>query len=143
MTFNKLYNILYTESATARKFYHGSMIYLPIGTILRPNINYEENWSATDFYTVLEKYRPKHALAHRNSVFMCDNEDDIDLSGGGTEYLFIVEPLGKVEKHDVNWSSEISMLISDGFKTDSHEVINAATNYWRGRLIIMNKYGNI
>jgi hypothetical protein len=63
---------------------------------------------------------------------MCDNDEDVDLAGGGTEYLFVVEPLGKIEKHDVNWSSEISMLISDGLEIDNPKVISAATNYWNG-----------
>ena len=46
------------------------MTELPVGTILKPNVNYEENWSTTDFYDVLEHYRPKDMLSHKNSVFM-------------------------------------------------------------------------
>ena len=71
-------------------------------------------------------------LSHKNSVFMCNSDEDIDLAGGGTEWLFTVEPIGKIEKHDMNWSSEISMLISDGFNIDSNEIKNAANNYWHG-----------
>lgn len=115
-----------------KRFYHGSMERLEIGTILTPRSNYEQNWSNTDFYAALEKYRPINMLGHKNSVFMCDNSDDIDLAGGGTEWLFTVIPLGKIERHDLNWGSEISCLVSDGHSIDSEEVKNAAINYWNG-----------
>jgi hypothetical protein len=81
------------------------------------------------FYAALEKYRP---LSHKNAVFMVDNDDDIDLAGGGTEFVFKVIPHGKVTKHDMNWSSEISSLIGDGHSLESKEVKLSATNYWAG-----------
>ena len=115
-----------------QKFYHGSMEELPVGTILTPRDNYEQNWSNTDFYKPLEMYRPSNMLSHSKSVFMVGHEDDIDLAGGGTEWIFIVKPLGIVQKHDMNWSSEISMLTSDGLGLDSPEVKKAAHNYWTG-----------
>jgi hypothetical protein len=131
MNFKRFYKLI-NENTMPDKFYHGSMIELPVGTILKPNDNYEGNWSNTDFYEVLERYRPKGMLSHKNSVFMCGNDEDVDLAGGGTEYLFIVNPIGKIEKHDVNWSSEISGLISEGLKIDDPRVIDAANNYWSG-----------
>ena len=69
-------------------------------------------------------------LAHKNAVFMCDNDQDIDCAGGGTEYLMVVKPLGKIEKHDLNWSSEISCLISENASEDL--IKQAAENYWYG-----------
>ena len=113
-------------------FYHGSMEELPVGTILTPRDNYEQDWGNTDFYSVLEKYRPANQLSHSQSIFMCHDPDDVDLAGGGTEWLFTVVPLGPVQKHDINWSSEISMLTSDGYAVDSPEVKNAAEKYWAG-----------
>lgn len=114
------------------RFYHGSMNELPVGTILKPQANYEQNWGNTDFYSILEKYRPQDLLSHKNSVFLVQDEDDIDLAGGGTEYIFTVIPLGRIEKHDMNWSSEISMLVSEGYKPESKEIRKAALNYWNG-----------
>jgi hypothetical protein len=114
-------------------FYHGSIIYLPVGTILTPRDDYEENWGHTDFFKALELYRPDSMLSHTQSVFMVGNDDDIDLAGGGIEYVFTVEPLGKVQKHDINWSSEISMLVSDGCKIDDPKIISAANSYWEGK----------
>lgn len=117
---------------TSTKFYHGSMNHLPIGTVLKPSDDYEQQWGHTDFYRALEKYRPRNLLSHRNSVFMVSEPDDIDLAGGGTEWMFTVEPLGPIQKHDLNWSSEISSLIGDGYAIDSAQVKSAAENYWHG-----------
>lgn len=114
-------------------FYHGSSTYLDPGTILTPrNQDYEQDWQHTDFYNVLEKYRPTNKPAHKNSVFMVADPDDIDLAGGGTDWIFTVQPLGPVSKHDINWSSEISVLKSDGYSDDSSEIQQAAKNYWMG-----------
>ena len=113
-------------------YYHGSMEELPVGTILTPRDNYAANWANTDFYNVLEHYKPEGMLSHNQAVFMVSEEDDIDLAGGGTDWFFIVQPIGKIEKHDLNWSSEISMLMSEGHDVDSDEVEEAAANYWNG-----------
>ena len=113
-------------------FYHGSNDYFPVGTILTPTNNYEERWSGTDFYNVLEKYRPSEMISHKEAVFMVDNDEDIDNVGGGTEYVFTLKPLSKVEKHDISWSTEISILIDEGYSIDSEEVKKAAENYWNG-----------
>ena len=113
-------------------FYHGSEIFLPVGTILQTNDDYEDRWKHNTFYSVLEKYRPSNQLAHKDSIFMCDNPDDLDAAGGGTSWVFTVKPLGIVQKHDMNWGSEIDCLISDGILIDSPEIQNAAQNYWAG-----------
>lgn len=103
-----------------------------MGTVLTPRDSYEADWSGTSFYAALEKYRPQHMLSHKAAVFMCSDPDDVDLAGGGTEWLFTVEPIGRIERHDLNWGSEISMLIDDGYSIDSPEVKRAADNYWAG-----------
>lgn len=114
-------------------FYHGSYDPLPVGTILvNDGERYEADWSHTDFYDVLERYRPPDKLAHRDAVFMVADLDDIDVAGGATEYILTLEPLGPVSQHDLNWSSVISCLLSEGYDPESSEVIDAASNYWQG-----------
>lgn len=113
-------------------YYHGSMRYLPVGTILVPSMDYEDSWGDADFYGPLEHYRPEGMLAHKDAVFMVGDDDDLDLAGSGTEWVFIVKPLGIIQKHDLNWSSEVSMLVSDGYDINSDNIRNAAENYWRG-----------
>lgn len=117
---------------STKKYYHGSMDELPVGTVLRPHPDYEQQWGHTAFYVVLEDNRPSNMLSHKDAVFMCDNPDDVDLAGGGTNWIFTVIPLGLVQRHDLNWGSQISGLIDDGASIDSVEVKLAADNYWNG-----------
>lgn len=115
-----------------RKYYHGSMNEFPVGFILTPRDDYENDWQGTNFYWPLEKNRPRHMMSHKQSVFMCDNDEDVDLAGGGTNWLFVVQPLGKVEKHDHAWGSEISMLVDEYNTHDHPKIKEAALNYWYG-----------
>lgn len=115
------------------RFFHGSNDEIKVGSIwVGQGDTYEANWSGSDFYAALEKYRPSGFLAHKDAVFMVGHPDDIDLVGGGTEWACELKPLAPVSKHDLNWSSEISCLLGDGFQLDSHEVRQAAENYWGG-----------
>lgn len=122
---------------TPPTFYHGSFdsTFEP-GKVLRPRGDaYANDWSDTDFYDILEHYRPSDKLAHKDAVFMVGDEDDIDLAGGATDVIYEVEPIGPVQKHDLNWSSEISCLMSIHGEEgrDRAEVRKAAENYWSGR----------
>lgn len=117
-----------------KTYYHGSSDNLPVGTTLTPGYDdYEDNWGNNLWYKALEKYRPNKYRSHRVSVFMVDNEDDVDLAGGATEYLFTVKPLGTVQRHDMNWTSEISGKLDDGIDIQSNEIKQLALNYWNGK----------
>lgn len=114
-------------------YLHGSHSELPIGTILKSRGDeYEADWGNTSFYHALEKYKPSKYLSHKDAVFMVDNDEDLDLAGASLDYVYQVQPMGPVYKHDINWGSEISGLIDDGYSIDSLEVKNAAINYWNG-----------
>jgi hypothetical protein len=113
-------------------YYHGSDKELPVGTVLTGRQDeYESAWGHQDWYKILEAHRPPHMLSHKESVFMCDNPDDLDAAGGGTEYMFELQPIGRVEKHDMNWTNEISMLVEDPVENEE-KIIEAANNYWNG-----------
>ena len=111
------------------KFLHASLDELEVGTVLKPKENYEEHWGNTDFYNALERYRPAHMLSHKESVFMCQSAEDLDNCIGG-EYIFEVIPDTRVEKHDLNWSSEVSCLVCDN--APEEKIKEAALNYWNG-----------
>ncbi len=119
-----------------KKLFHGSYDNsFESGSILlaRPD-EYDKNWSGTDFYAILEHYRQTGKLAHKNAVFMVGDEDDIDLAGGSTDVIYEVEAIGPVQRHDLNWSSEISSLMSiHGEAGRDHEDVQYAANaYWNG-----------
>lgn len=109
------------------------MEWLATGFILRGRgAAYATSWGDTDFFKILEAQRPSHCLAHTDAVFAVGHPNDIDLAGSGTEWAFELEPIGPVTQHDLNWSSEISMLLSDGYAPASAQVLSAAANYWAG-----------
>ena len=71
--------------------FHGSMERLEVGVILAPRgAAYEADWGKTDFYSVLEANRPTGSRSHKDSVFLCSNDDDLDAAGGGTDWVFRV-----------------------------------------------------
>ena len=112
------------------QFFHGSFDKLPNGTILTPRLDYEKRWGNNAFYSQLEKYRPSGKLASKDSIFMCDNVDDIDLAGGATNYIYSVNPIGNVEKHDINWATEIDLALDS--EKGEEEIKKIANNYWNG-----------
>lgn len=70
----------------------------------------------------MEFYRSKNQLAHKDAVSMIGAEDYVNLAGSATDHIYMVNPLGKIEKHDLNWNSEISSLVGDGYNINSIEV---------------------
>ena len=113
-----------------KKYYHGSFNDLHVGQILIPTKDYINNWENTDFYYWLEKYRPKEFLAHHESVFMCDNIDDLDNAGAYTDFIFLVKPNSRIEKHDMFWSTAISLALCD--QKEENHIKALASNYWHG-----------
>lgn len=111
-------------------FWHGSDVFLPPGTILTPQPGYVARWGHTDFYPVLERHRPRACLAHCHAVFMCESDEDLDSAGGGTEWVFRVQPQGPKSRHDLNWSSAISCAVGEGATAD--ELARLACLYWVG-----------
>jgi len=126
------------------KYFHGSYHSLPKGTILTPQKgNFMGTFSQDemDSHFKLEQFKPPQYLSRNNSVFMTDNPDDIDNAGGASEHIYLVNPLGKIEKHDLNWMSEIDLIISNAWEIGQDEVEStetidniqkAALNYWNG-----------
>jgi hypothetical protein len=114
------------------QYFHGSAYLVAPGTVLRGRGEaYEAEWGNTDFYSVLETHRPKHMISHRDAVFMCADED-IDNCGGSLDVIYELKPIGEVTRHDMNWSSEISCLLSEGAQLTDPRVAKAAQAYWAG-----------
>lgn len=115
-------------------YFHGSAVPFEPGATLAPRGGaYEADWSGTDFYAALERWRPPGLLAHRDAVFLLASEDEIELAGGATDWALEVEPLGPVTRHDLNWSAEVAALVGAGAAHDDPAVARAASAYWSGR----------
>ena len=123
---------VFLEGKKTIKFYHGSEHNLPVGTILTSHIDHEKNWGINEWYHVLKDNKPQNMISRTNAVFLVDNLDDVDLAGGSDHYIYEVLPIGTTEKHDINWISELEMLLEDEFENNQQQIIQAAKNYWNG-----------
>lgn len=112
-----------------KKYYHGSYDKLPIGTILKPHDKSYTRINDVELENIMEKYRPKDKLSRYDSVFMADDIDSIEDAGGSIDFIYLVEPLGEVEKSDLNWYSEIDMITPEHNTELEKEY---AENYWNG-----------
>jgi len=122
------------------QFFHGSYDHLPIGTILTPE---KGNFMSTfekdemESHFILEKHKPPEYISRNQAVYMCDNIDDLDNAGAATTHVYRVNPLGKIEQHDLAWMSAIDVIRDESFlnKTQKSQSIldrikQAAFNYW-------------
>lgn len=118
---------------TPAEFFHGSYDELEVGQVLtcRPWL-YTEAWGQTPFYQPLHRWKPVGLLRHADSVFMCADDEDIDLAGGAIDFVYVVEPIGPVQRHDLNWSSEISALLDVTDDIEDPRFQRAAEAYWAG-----------
>jgi hypothetical protein len=115
------------------RLFHGSGVHLDSGTVLRPRGEaYEADWAASDFYGPLERWRPAGCRPHREAVFMVEDIDDLDAAGAVTDFCAEVEPSGEVSRHDMEWGSRISCLLSEGASPEDDEVRDCALRYWAG-----------
>jgi len=117
---------------TTPTHWHASAVELPVGTILSPRPEYESRWASYCAGRVLEDARPDGMLAHRDAVFLCDNQQDTDNCGGQTEWLFGIVVDAETQRHDLAWASEIESLISNGWPSDCPRIAELARRYWTG-----------
>lgn len=114
--------------------YHGSVKEFPIGFILEAQSDGYTRLNDKDISItekILESSRPQNSISRYDSVFMVDNPDDIDNMGGYIDYIYIVEPIGKLERNDIKWYTEIS--IYGPYNDDMDDEINQwSMNYWNG-----------
>lgn len=85
---------------------------------------------------VLEMYRPENMIPHHSALFMTDTTLPRHLIRLGVDwtYLYEVEPLGVVEKHNMGWADQIHWLLAnDGLRYEDRRVKNATLKYWQGK----------
>lgn len=114
-------------------FYHGSYRDFPMGYTLRGRGQaYHDEWCVLPCYEAMHLHRPEGILAHQDAVFMCDNPDDVEICGGATERLILLEPIGNVSRHDMNWGNHIALMLEDGRPLTDADVTAACLAYWQG-----------
>jgi hypothetical protein len=122
-------------------YFHASDQELPIGTLLKPSGEPSQFWEREEF---LEEHRPENKLSRLQSVFMGVTAEEVKMWG---PHVYEVEPIGTVERNDVNWFEELVYLedIEEKFMaadTEEEEqriedlrerMKDAANNYWEGK----------
>lgn len=145
------------ELTTPKTLYHGSPQPLKIGKSYRVR-----HWKSTDqggvsekIESILEKHRPTNAIPRNKAFYMVDNftVDTMDVSGGSIDYVYSVQPIGRVERHDIQWINDIDNIVNKGenwfdeeqcssyswhmppiCKSERGKTINMlAQNYWAGK----------
>ena len=112
---------------------HGSKKKFPVGFVLLPQSDgYVASIEAEEHEAIFEQYRPPECLSRSQSVYMLGstNIQYIDHAGGYNDYVYEVKHQGKVERNDMGWYSEISMLMH--FDVNDPELITIVENYWKG-----------
>jgi hypothetical protein len=113
--------------------YHGSQKKFPIGFTLLPQSDgyaASQNEDIANTEQILEAHRPPHCLPRSKSVFLVGDPEEIDFAGGYTDFIYRVEPIGRVEKNDMDWYGQLSCVMWD--EEDDPEAVRLAENYWNG-----------
>lgn len=150
------------EITIPKMLYHGSPQPLKIGKAYRVR-----HWGSADqggvrenVESIVEKNRPSNSIARNKAFYMVEENsqymavEKIEQSGGSTDYVYAVQPIGRVEKHDLQWLNDIDAVMTGEFpeKNDSEfpssyswhmtpiynsekakTLVMLAQNYWAGK----------
>ena len=111
-------------------YYHGSQTEFKVGFVLKPQNEYTSSPEVKTLEDLFEKHRPKGKLSRSKSVFLVDDPDLIDYAGGYDDFIYVVEPIGKVEKSDLGWYTEVDTIMHDDY--DEADLLQMIRNYWDG-----------
>src|SRR5271157_3270029 len=123
--------LLNLRTGAALKLYHGSKKQFQPGDILTPRSDgYFSDPDTRQHEEIVERNRPEGALPRSNSVYMVADPEEIDRAGGYENYVYEVEPIGNVEKNDLEWYGQISSYEWEG--DENPEADKMAQGYWSG-----------
>jgi hypothetical protein len=107
-------------------YYHGSAKPLKKGTVLKPGMGMglQSYGFMASIEQAFERKRPAGVVPRISCVFMCDNPEGVRRSGGSSQYIYEVQPIGRVDKSDQAWYGSYN-LPSVGPE-------RAINNYWQG-----------
>lgn len=111
-------------------FYHGSCSELIDVKFLLPNKNgYVNSTGNKELEELFELHRPSTCISRYNSVFISDDINLIDPSGGYIDFIYEVE-CDVFDKSDLSWYTKASM---DILNNDINSVLDSIHNYWIGK----------
>lgn len=120
--------------SAAQQLYHGSQEKFPVGFVLLPQSDgyvSSDDELIANTEQILEAHRPATRLPRSKSVFMVGKPGEIDFAGGYLDFVYRVEPKGRVEKNDMDWYGQLSCVIWDS--EYDPEATRLAEGYWSGK----------
>lgn len=101
-------------SEAYQQLYHGSHQPLKVGKVYRARLwQDKESGMGRDTEKILEFYRPRNAPSRQRAFFLADDSSVISVAGGSDEYVYQVQPVGRVMRTDQGWLGELSHLITE------------------------------
>ena len=118
----------------ARHYFHGSTQPLRPGTVLQPGkgMGLQNDPAVGEYESYMEQAKPDNKISRQQCVFMCSRLQDIQRAGGGTHYIYEVQPLGQVDMSDQAWYGYLSFLRHPVTSQYNEEAFEIAMNYWEG-----------
>ena len=86
---------------------------------------------------IFEFYRPANAPSRQRAFFLVDDLDVISVAGGTDEYIYQVQSVGRITRHDQGWLGELADFIA-GDRADEKRIRpkkayeKLAKQYWSG-----------
>jgi hypothetical protein len=108
--------------------YHGSRKKFPPGFKLSPQLGYVQDPGQQKLELLFEKYKPANKISRKQAVFLVDDPEMCENAGGYSDYVYLVQPEGKVEKSDLAWYTECEMYFDEPLE----KKIECIKNYWNG-----------
>ena len=102
----------FASAPRRQAFYHASFHELPLGTVLRGDYGEGHAWRLrAPVSRLLEARRPAGQVSRTSAVFATTSARTAVKAGGGTDYVYEVEPVGPLSgPFDSGWHSEISRV---------------------------------
>lgn len=146
------------ETAKPKILYHGSPQPLKIGKAYRVRhwARPDQGGASKEIEAFLEKHRPKNAIPRNKAFYMTDSKkiDHLDVIGAATDYVYQVTPIGRMDRHDVQWINDIDAVMTREFPEENDSqfpssyswhmtpiynsekaktLVMLAQNYWAGK----------
>ncbi len=113
------------EVTTQKVLYHGSPQPLKIGKAYRVRqwTKADQGGASKEVEAFLEKHRPNNAIPRNKAFYMTDSKklDILDLVGASTDYVYQVSPIGRLERHDLQWLNDIDAVMNREFNDEVND----------------------